>query len=239
LLDEYAPLHREPDFLLREELREVENYYAALVSIAQGHDTNRGIAERSGLPERSLPYYIQQLAELGYVGRWAPLSGGRPNLRRVRYDVADPVLRFWFRFVFPNLSAISHLGPQRTFRELIRPELESYFGLCFERLCREALPRLYAREGIAASFEVGQYWDKQVQLDVVSVRDDGMIDLGECRWGRVRSLAALRSELKAKTELFPNPRGSTLRPLAFVRAKQRLADAAKLRCYDLADIYAG
>ena len=34
---------------------------------------------------------------------------------------------------------------------LLRPELEAYAGLCFERLCREALPRLYEREGVAAS----------------------------------------------------------------------------------------
>lgn len=237
LFDELAPLFREPDFLLREELREVESYYAALLAIAQGHDTGRLIAERAGLPERSLPYYIHHLAELGYLGRRVPLTGGRPILRRVRYDIADPLLRFWFRFVFPNLTAAVRFGPRRTFRERVRPELDAYFGLCFERLCREALPGIYEREGVSANCEIGEYWDKALQLDLVSVRDDGQIDLGECRWGSVRSVPALAAELAAKAERFPNPKNATLGRLAFVRKKSKPAPADGTRLYDLEDLY--
>ncbi len=50
MLDEYAPLHREADFLLREELREVESYYAVLLAIAAGHATRQAIA--AGRPAR-------------------------------------------------------------------------------------------------------------------------------------------------------------------------------------------
>ncbi len=56
LLDEFAPLFHEPHFLLREELRDVKNYYAVLTSIAAGYPTNQAIALRSGIPERSLHY---------------------------------------------------------------------------------------------------------------------------------------------------------------------------------------
>ncbi len=238
LLDEFAPLYREPDFLLREELRDVENYYAALLAIAQGHDTSRQIAERASLPERSLHYYIHHLSELGYVGRRLPLTGGKPITRRVRYDVADPVLRFWFRFVFPNLSALTRFGPARVFRERIKPELDAYFGLCFERLCREATPAVYAREGVSAGFEIGEYWDKHVQIDWLSVRDDGWIDVGECRWGSVRSLPQMAADIEQKLERFPNPRGMTLGRVGFLRAKPRAQLPAGVRWFDLADLYA-
>ncbi len=50
--------------------------------------------------------------------------------------------------------------------------------MCFERLCREALPRLYAREGVQAGYEIGEYWDRMVPIDVVGVRSDGWVDLG-------------------------------------------------------------
>ena len=43
LLDEFAPLYREPEFLLREELREVQNYHAVLRAIAAG-ETQRAIS---------------------------------------------------------------------------------------------------------------------------------------------------------------------------------------------------
>src|SRR6185436_16441469 len=79
LLHEYAVLHREGDFLLREELREVENYYAILLAVAEGHTTGSAIAQRSGLEARSLPYYLQQLVELGYLRRRYPLTSEKPS----------------------------------------------------------------------------------------------------------------------------------------------------------------
>ena len=68
MLGEHAPLRYELEFLLREELREVESYYAVLLAIATGHVTAREISQASGIGDRGLHYYLQQLVELGYAG---------------------------------------------------------------------------------------------------------------------------------------------------------------------------
>lgn len=216
LLDEFAPLYREPDFLLREELREVQSYYAVLRAIATGSVTVRDIGAVSGI-ERSTQYYLQQLVDLGYLGRTHPLTERKPSARQVRYVLGDPLLRFWFRFVFPNTSFIQQMGARRAFQDRIRPHLDSFFGACFEGLCREALPRIYEREAVSAGFQVGEYWDKHVQVDVVGLRDDNWTDLGECKWGTVRSLPALARELEQKVEGYPNRRGATIGRRVFVR----------------------
>lgn len=44
----------------------------------------------------------------------------------------------------------------------------------------------------------------------MSVRDDGWSDLGECKWGAVKSLPALARELEAKVARYPNPRNATV-----------------------------
>ena len=217
LLDEFAPLYREPEFLLREELREVEKYHAVLYAVANGHGTQRQIAQATGLPERSLHYWLEQLVQLGYVARRFPLSLGPKNRRKVRFVLEDPLLKFWFRFVFPHKSALAYLGPVRTYAQHIKPELDAYFGGCFERLCRETLPTLLRSEDVAASLEVGEYWNDGVQIDVVGVRDDGWVELGECKWGSVHSVGALRKELERKVTAFPNAPGATLRSHCFVR----------------------
>ncbi len=236
LLSEFAPLHREPEFLLREELRDVQNYQAVLRAIASGKRTAKNIASASGVEERSLHYYLQQLVELGYVARRYPLTSRTPAARDVRFILDDPLLRFWFRFVFPNNSYIQHMGPARAFRDRIKPELDAYFGSCFERLCREALPHLYAREGITASFEVGEYWNRDVQIDVVGLRDDGWTDLGECKWATVRSPKALHAELETRAAKYDNDRGASVGRRFFLRKKPR----GKLppgQWHDLADLY--
>jgi hypothetical protein len=241
LLSEFAPLYGEPEFLLREELRDVASYHAVLYAIAAGHHTMRAIAEAATLPERSLHYWLEQLVGLGYVARRRPLVPGKARARDVRFVLEDPLLRFWFHFVFPQRSAIGRLPAERALAELVRPRLDAYFGGCFERLCREALPELYAAEGVPAAFQVGEYWDKGVQIDVVGLREDGWIDLGECKWGGVPSVRALVAELEAKVPAYPNPRGATVARRLFTRVAPAASTAGKLppgvRWHTLDDLY--
>jgi AAA+ ATPase superfamily predicted ATPase len=240
LLSEFAPLFREPEFLLREELREVQNYHAVLVAIAQGHNTAPAIAQASGLPERGLHYWLEQLVSLGYVARRYPLTRKKAPTRSVRFILDDPLLRFWFRFVFPHRSQVQRLGPREAFVQLIAPNLDSYYGLCFERLCREALPALYLKEGVKSDFRVGEYWDKEVQLDVVGVRDDDWIDLGECKWGPVGSVPKLVAELESKVRAYPNHAGDTLGRRLFtyhVPAAAKAVLKQGMRWHGLDDLY--
>ena len=237
LLDEFAPLFHEPTFLLREELREIAPYHAILFAAASGPGTVRAIAAAAGLLDRNLHYYLQQLVDLGYLRRRYPLDRRRPNPKQVRFEIGDPLLRFWFRFVFPNMSLIRSGGPARAFTERIAPSLDAWFGSCFERLCREALPLIYANEGVGAGYEVGEYWSGSAQIDVVGVREDHWTDLGECKWGAVRSPRALEAELDRKAEAFPNPRGATLARRYFVRRKPAAKEGAG-GWHSLRDLYA-
>ena len=240
LLDENAPLYREPEFLLREELREVENYYALLLAVASGFTTPQMIAQRSGIEPRSLPYYLHQLTELGYLARRYPLTGKPGGPRQVRYVLDDPLLRFWFRFVYPNTSYIAQRGGLRALEDRIRPQLDSYFGTCFKQLCREALPVLYARAGLTAGYQVGEYWDKNTQIDVVGYRDDGWTDLGECKWGPVRSASVLRRELEDKVAHYPNRRNATIGRHVFTRMRigaGRTVGAPDIAWHCLEDLY--
>lgn len=216
LLMPNGALAREADFLLREELREVENYYAVLTTIANGVPTPDKIASNSSIPAASIAYYLSQLRELGYVERVVPLDSGPLKKRKVRYRVADPLLRFWFRFVFPNMSRIARGPAKDVLMTHVHPELDAYWGTCFERLCRELLREEYTELPGASS--VGEYWDSKVQIDVVGRREtERQLDIGECKWGTVRSYRRLAEELDSKCTSLPNPENWTLNRLVFVR----------------------
>lgn len=237
LLDEHAPLHQEAEFLLREELRDVSNYYAVLLSLAERPMSLTEVGSAVGLGH-NVQYYLQQLIQLGYVARRFPLIASRPSKRSVRYVLDDPLLRFWFRFVGPNQSRLRVPGPKATMAQRIRPLLDAYYGSCFERLCREALPWIYVREGVNAAFDVGEFWDRDVQIDLVGLRDDGVIDVGECKWGAVRSGRALEKELEDKIPRFPNTKNATLVRRVFVRDKVPPPQVgSKVKWYSLADLY--
>lgn len=238
-LSETGLLRREADFLLREELRELANYHSILMALAEGQNTNSGIATASGIDDRALHFYLTTLMELGYVRKKHPLTGAAAKIRFGRYVLDDPLLRFWFRFVFPQTSLIARLGPSAAMERLVKPGLEAYFGQCFELLCRDALPMIYAREGVIAAFEVGEYWDKDRQIDVVGLRKDGMTDLGECKWTAVKTPGPLRAELEPRAAAYPNTRRATIHTRYFTKFKinHRTPPSKTEHWHDLADLY--
>jgi AAA+ ATPase superfamily predicted ATPase len=239
LLDENAPLAREPEFLLREELRDLMPYHAVLMGLAQGKTNPAQLARAVGLDVRAQNYHLSTLMELGYVQRRHPVSSAQPANKEVRYALDDPLLRFWFRFVFPHQSALRSQGPERGFAQYVAPELDAYMGRCFERLCREALPLIYAGERVTAAHTTGEFWNVKTQIDVVGVREDGVTDLGECKWGKPGSLLALATELAAKAAYFPNTRQATLQQLLFLRdTPGKAARPENVKIYTLADLYA-
>jgi hypothetical protein len=183
---------------------------------------------------------LEQLASLGYIGKHFPLTAQKPKARDVRYRLLDPLLRFWFHFVHPHTSLIAQLGPQGAAANVIRPRLESYFGSCFEGLCREALPVLYEREGVSAAFEIGTYWSAKIQIDVVGLRNDGWVDLGECKWGTDLSLPAAAAELEDKVRHYPNVQQATIGRRLFLRSFNKKARARLpqgVRVHSLDELY--
>jgi len=240
ILDDLSALSREPEFLLREELRDLMPYHAVLMALAQGKTAPVQLASTTGIDVRGLNYHLNTLVDLGYVQRRYPLTEKKPSVRSVRYALDDPFLRFWFRFIFPHQSTLRMLGPQQGYAEVIKPEIEAYYGRCFERLCRECLPLIYRAEKVRAAFQSGEYWDKNVQVDVVGLREDGWTDLGECKWGDVSSMAALTAELEGKIPLYPNARNATIGRRLFVRSVKTRSKAvtSEVQVHTLADLYA-
>lgn len=237
-LDEFAPLYREADFLLREELREVEKYYGILFTLAACQLPAYEIAQRTGIDSRNLYYYLEQLIQLGYVSRRYPLTGTKPNAKNVRFAIEDPVLRFWFRFVYPNTSFITQMGKDASLKEIIKPNLSAYYGSCFEKLCREALSDIYHKEGVSSNYETGEYWDKQVQIDLVGYRQDNWTDIGECKWGSIKSAKSIIQQLNNNIGRYPNSRNATIKGRIFTRKKMVKAkqDTAFI-WHSLEDIY--
>jgi hypothetical protein len=97
---------------------------------------------------------------------------------------------------------------------------------------------LYARERVSAGYRIGEYWNKEVQIDVVGVRDDDWIDLGECKWGPVGSVPSLVDELETKVRAFPNSHGDTIGRRIFTRGAAPASPPRGVKWHSLEDLYA-
>ncbi len=232
-----AFFQREPEFLLREELAEVKQAASILEAVALGRRAQGDIARAIGLSTSALAPHLKSLVALGYLERVVPLLPGRAPRTAVAYRIADPLLRFWFRFLEPHWSMLRRYTPQRAFEQIVAPQWDAFCGEGFERLCREALPLLYDSEGVTGRFEIGEYWDRAVQIDVVGLRADGWIDLGESRWPARAVLAQVARDLSTRATHYPAG-GRTIRQRVFVRSAPR-APLPAVAVHDLRMLYGG
>jgi AAA+ ATPase superfamily predicted ATPase len=112
-----------------------------------------------------------------------------PNQRRKttrsRYYLRDPYLRFYFRFIEPNLEMVE-LELTDLLWERIGEQFRAFVGVtAFEELCREWTLTKARTGGLPFAPElVGSHWAPDAQVDVVAInwREQAIL-LGECKWG--------------------------------------------------------
>jgi len=206
ILDPKSLLYEEPEHILRAELRDPPTYSSILHAIATGQTRRSEINNRVAQAGRQvdLGRYLRVLEQLRLIERVAPLtSRGRKRPGRGRYFIADNFLRFWYRFVLPNRSRLEIGMPEEVWREDIEPHLDDYMGLAFEQICRDYVRRFAAEKLPVQAKEVGVFWHKNGEIDVLSLNTDGSVYCGECKWSRqpmdLRELEAL----VRKTALLP------------------------------------
>ena len=188
-------LYEEPEFLLREELREPRVYKLILKGLALGYETLGELVNFTGLDRGHLSRYLDTLERLDIVGYELPYG----RRKRGRYYIKDNFFNFWFRFVYPNFGDLE-LGLVDEVWAKIERELNAYYGKSFEKLVREMLRQRIIDFG---QKKVARWWHKGEEIDAIAELDNGMLFV-EVKWSEPRRREAERvlERLKKKAERF-------------------------------------
>jgi AAA+ ATPase superfamily predicted ATPase len=166
-------LYEEPEFLLREELREPRVYKLILKYIALGYNTLGKLADITGLDRGNLSKYIETLERLDILGYHLPYK----KRKRGIYYIKDNFINFWFRFVYPNMGDLE-IGNVDDVYNKILDSLNEYYGKMFENLVFEMLKLKIIDFG---QKEVAKWWHKGKEIDVLVHNDERMIAF-EVKW---------------------------------------------------------
>lgn len=123
--------------------------------------------------------------DLDIVEREVPITEENPEKsKRGLYKIKDNYLRFWFAFVYPNMSFIES-GHSRMAMDKIRKNLVSgHIAYVYEDICRERLWELNADDVWSFHFtKLGRYWDAKTEIDIAAIdTEDKNLILGECKY---------------------------------------------------------
>lgn len=125
---------------MNRELREISTYNFLLGIMASGQTRLADIAAEAGIGTNKCAKYLNTLISIGFVRKEIP-AYGEPG-KKVRYVFSDHMLRFWYRFVYPNLSGILFGKGREIFEQQVQPHLNEYLLPVFESVCAEYLENL-------------------------------------------------------------------------------------------------
>lgn len=180
-------LYSEVEFLLRQELRETSIYNMVIQAIALGNTKLNDIYQKTKIDKAKLSVYLKNLVDLKIICKEFSVDDGvkeHANVQRGLYRITDNYFRFWYAFVFPNISELESGDSKGVYEYTIKPEIENYTSYVFEDICKEYL-RLKNKKGELPFYfsKIGRWWNKTDELDIMAVdhRNKKYI-LGKCKY---------------------------------------------------------
>ena len=202
VLNRSGYLYDEPHFLLQQEVSEVGSYFSIIKAIAAGNSKLSAISSILEIKSTSLTKYLKTLIDLDILEREVPITEENPEKsKKGLYKIKDNYLRFWFAFVYPNMSFIES-GHSRIVMNKIKNSLvKNHIAFVYEDVCKERMWDLNAEGAWPFNFtKIGRYWDSKDEIDIVALDPEGKnLILGECKyWTEPVGVSVLR-DLEAKT----------------------------------------
>ncbi len=215
-----ARLAVEPDWLRFTDLRADRLYTSIVRAVAMGAQRPSDIARAvgyNGAAEVIPP--LNRLTQAGIIERTASLTVREEGRTPARYELADPFLAFWYRFVDPRRGAVRRVRTAAASAGIaaeIAAEIDTYIARnVFENLCRAWVWSAAARGNLPQDLrigDVGTWWGgrngDQDEIDVVAISPQrkGVL-YGECTWSvapmDLRDLAGLRAGIAAAAKDIP------------------------------------
>ena len=147
--------------------------------------TRREIAQQSRLPMNgALSRMLNDLVDSGFVRKYA-LYGKKSN--EVIYQLSDYYSLFYYRFIKGGFGKDEHFWSNT----LDNPARRAWAGLTFEQLCKDHIPQIKKKLGIAGVLSEESSWFGTVgeegprtsaQIDLIIDRRDQVVTLCEIKF---------------------------------------------------------
>lgn len=185
ILDPSSYLYDEPHFLLQQEVSEIGNYFSLIKAIAAGNTKLSAISTVLETKATSLTKYLKTLIDLDILEREVPITEDNPEKsKKGLYKIKDNYLRFWFAFIYPNLSFIESGNGDIVMSKIRKGFIRHHAAFVYEDVCREKMWELNAADIWDFHFsKIGRYWDSNIEIDIAALDPDGKnLILGECKY---------------------------------------------------------
>ena len=150
--------------LMNQEFHDDSTTYFSILQLIAAGMTRRSIID--GAMQKDTGTYLQNLERnFNMITRLMPLFA-KPNSKTTAYEISDPFLRFWFRFIWPYQSLI-----ERQQFALLRKNIGEHYEQFSGRTLEHYFHAKYMESG--AFTITGNWWDRkgENEIDLIAVNE--------------------------------------------------------------------
>lgn len=177
LLAKECRLFGEMSVIMAEELREPAVYSTILAAMARGLNKLNDIYKHTGFSRAKISVYLKNLMELELVEKvYSFETSERADTQKGIYRISNPYVRFYFRFLYPNMSLLQRVSAEQFYERKVADAFPAFAEEAYCKICREAVAEHAA--------SVGEWLGKTGTLDIVATEQDGRRMVAACCYAR-------------------------------------------------------
>ena len=144
LLHRNGPLYHRIRGNITEKLREPAVYNTILCTLAAGNEKLNDIHERTRYSRAKISVYLKNLIELNIVEKvYSFESAGYRNVQKGVYRIIDPYVKFYYKYLFPNMSDFYEMDGNEFYLKHIAPGISTDLENTYCKICKEKINKHY------------------------------------------------------------------------------------------------
>lgn len=177
ILSKDSRLYSAMTVFLEQELREPGVYNTILTALARDCNKLNDIYRHTGFSRAKISVYLKNLMELDLVEKvYSYETAGRENMQKGVYRISSPYVRFYFKYIFPNQSALEQMTPEEFYAAKVEDSFALFVEESYRAVCRERVAREYKN--------AGEWLGKTGNLDIVASDGQGNFCVAACCYSR-------------------------------------------------------
>lgn len=186
ILNPHTYLQEEGLRTVAEELRETAVYHTILASIASGRHKLNDLYRHTGFSQAKISVYLKNLMELELVEKvFSYDTEGKANTQKGIYRIRNHFVHFYFRFLYPNRSALALKSVDEFYEEHIQLFFKNFATPYFKEVCRQQIEKWDREEKLPIGIDrIGEWVGKSGNIDVIAQDETGKTLVAYCNWER-------------------------------------------------------
>ncbi|MFT5835784.1 MAG: hypothetical protein ACI9RG_000677 [Sulfurimonas sp.] len=169
-----------------------------LSGIAMGDRRTHSALKKARISRSDGEYAMENLFDRGLLQAEYSLESPPNSEDNIdeKLNFNAPFMRFWFSFVSPFFKGIKE-GDYKEARERFINREQEFSELIFIKLAMEVMKKSFKEDPID---EIGSYWDRNTEIDILAKTKSGKIIAGICKNSNAKAKKTELTKLKEQCE---------------------------------------